>query len=107
MGCPLASANVLNAYLDIMGWAYLGFETGEDTNSDGSPDVFDYVSYWGTYTASYSTPTIIDVVFNLEDDMQNPVTITATMTDVRSVNGGFPITFTFLGGDWVFEKDDP
>ena len=107
LGCPLGGTNVLNAYLDIMGWAYLGFETGEDTNADGLPDVFGYQSYWGPYTASYSTPTIIDVVFDLEDDMQNPVTITATMTDVRSVNGGFPITFAFLGGDWIFEKDDP
>jgi hypothetical protein len=107
MGCQLATANVLNAYLDFYEWAYLSIETAEDTNLDGFPDVFDYTFYWGPYTASYQSPTVIDVVLTLEDDLGTPVTITATMTDVRSGNGGFPITFTHLGGDWVFEKDDP
>jgi len=107
LGCPFNGENVLMAWLDIMDMAYLGIESGEDLDSDGFIDNWFYDNYWGDYTATYGGGTTIDVQFDLEDDQQNPLILTATMTDARSAHGGFPITFTHMGSVWVFEKDEP
>ena len=55
----------------------------------------------------YGSGNTIDVQFDLVSDRTgNAFTINATMTDQRSANGGFPITFTVSSGDvWVMEKD--